>query len=165
MKRMITILATLFLLNSAYSQDYTGVDDAFFSSVQVILNNAKGQKISLDNTFGNTILGEQVFTSTVVSISTKQSGAITYTKYTGMDWMALSSPHDYTYRTSVDDNPKLNKLQLTFSFSNFKRYYFYKGEAEGDFLETTNIGVYFLTKDEYALLDILNSYKIYTRRY
>jgi hypothetical protein len=163
---MIILTTALCLLNIGYSQDYKGVDANFFSSVQALLNNAKGQKTELDNTFGNKILGEQVFTSTAVSVSIKQGGGVTYTKYAEMDWMEVASPDDYTYRTSVDDNPKLMKLRLTFNpFSSFKRYYYFKGNSEGDFSETTYVEVYFLEKDEYALLDILNSYKIYTRSY
>jgi hypothetical protein len=162
MKRMITILATLFLLNNMYAQDYIGVDDAFFSSVKVLLNNAKGKKIDSDK-----IIGEQVFTSAVTSISYKKNWLGVYIeKYVELDWSGLLAIDDYTYISSVDDNPKLYKLRLTFSmFSPIKRYSFFKGEPEGDFLITSNIEVFFVEKDLDKLRDILSNYKIYPGSY
>src|SRR5687767_2096999 len=104
MKRIITILATiLFLSTNNYSQTYNGVDESFFPSVQVLLNNAKGKKIDSDK-----ILDEQIFTSNLISISVKKIGLGTYIeKYVEIDWSTLVSSGDYTYITSVDDNPKL----------------------------------------------------------
>jgi hypothetical protein len=162
MKRLMTILATLFLLNNAYSQDYTGVDDAFFSSIQPILNKAKGQKISSDE-----ILNEQVFTSATISATCKNIGlGISIRKYVGMVWSDLSATNEQTYITNVNVNPKLYKLRLTFGmYPPIKRYYFFKGDSEGDFTESSNIDVYFLEKDQDKLVEILNRYKIYPRSY
>jgi hypothetical protein len=162
MKRMITILATLFLLNNIYSQDYNGVDDAFFSSIQVLLNNASGKKIDTDK-----IIDEQVFTSALTSISYKKNWLGTYIeKYVELDWSGLLAIDDYTYISSVDDNPKLYKLRLTFSiFSPIKRYSFFKGQPEGDFLISSHIEVFFVEKDLGELRDILRNYKIYPRNY
>lgn len=149
MKSLLLFLVII-VSNTFYVKGQT-TDSPIFSSVQKLVDKAKGKKL-MGLTGNYNKIGKQIFSYNLVSVELKGQGkysSVWLYNYSKINWKSLNY-----YLWPVNGNDKLMELHIKLTEDCILNKHV-KGEIGSDDRETSLISLYFLSKDYDAMKNLL----------